>query len=279
MNTQLHETVMKNILRDIYAHPQLQAQLSFKGGTCLYFFYGLPRFSTDLDFSLKFGVNVKEINPEFITEILKKYLTIEDQYDKYHTLYWSGSYEKNQHAIKVEINKREFLSDEYQENDFFGLTVSTFDLPTMFAHKLCAIMDRKKLVNRDLYDAWWLFKKFIPINEAVIKERTGKTLVEYLVAVKQFINERADSKHILQGLGELLSVSQKDWVRDHLLTELYFQIDIRREEMSDWNFNREFKALKELGMSDPEALAAAKEQIMANQQISKAFTGQYKDKQ
>ncbi|MBF0106892.1 MAG: hypothetical protein HQM16_16390 [Deltaproteobacteria bacterium] len=27
-------------------------------------------------------------------------------------------------------------------------------LSCLFAHKLCAIADRKKMANRDLYDAW-----------------------------------------------------------------------------------------------------------------------------
>lgn len=47
-----HETVLKNILRDVYQHPSLGAQLAFKDGTCLFLFHALPRFSTDLDFTL-----------------------------------------------------------------------------------------------------------------------------------------------------------------------------------------------------------------------------------
>lgn len=228
---------MKNILRDIYSDSRLQAQLAFKGGTCLYLFHGLSRFSTDLDFNVRAGVNLQEINPDFITDILKQYLKIEDQYDKHFTLFWFGSYEKNQQGIKVEINKREYISDTYQENDFFGLTVPSLDLPTMFAHKLCAITDRKELVNRDLYDAWWLFKKLTPINEAVVHERMNKKLVDYLKSLPEYIIAHVKKDYILSGLGELLSQSQKSWVRDHLLKELLFQIEVKIQELSNWNFS------------------------------------------
>lgn len=40
------------ILKKIYQNPLLQTTLGFKGGTALYLFYKLPRFSTDLDFDL-----------------------------------------------------------------------------------------------------------------------------------------------------------------------------------------------------------------------------------
>ncbi len=44
-----HGQILKNILRDIYTTTDLEARLIFKGGTCLYLFYGLDRFSVDLE--------------------------------------------------------------------------------------------------------------------------------------------------------------------------------------------------------------------------------------
>ena len=43
---------MGYILKDIYADITINSLLGFKGGTCAYFFYNLPRFSVDLDFDL-----------------------------------------------------------------------------------------------------------------------------------------------------------------------------------------------------------------------------------
>jgi predicted nucleotidyltransferase component of viral defense system len=89
-----HEILMKNILRDIYQHPILQAQLAFKDGTCLYFFHNLPRFSTDLDFSMVTGAQEAEFNSDILGQIFSQYVTIREYADKRFTWFWLGSYEK-----------------------------------------------------------------------------------------------------------------------------------------------------------------------------------------
>lgn len=218
-----HEQILKNILRDIYSTTELEAKLAFKGGTCLYMFYGLDRFSVDLDFNLI----ADDFNDKLITEILHKYLAISDTMDKHFTWVWVGSYEKGSAKIKVEINKREF-PDEYINKDFYGITVSTMSPDCMFAHKLCAITDRKRLQNRDLYDAHFMFTKQFDINEEIIKIRTGKTLKEYFGFLIKFI-EKVNPNSILQGLGELLDEKQKDRVKATLLRDLLFDLKSRTE--------------------------------------------------
>ena len=47
-----HKFFLVQILKDIYSDFDLANSLGFKGGTALMFFYGLPRFSVDLDFNL-----------------------------------------------------------------------------------------------------------------------------------------------------------------------------------------------------------------------------------
>ncbi|MBP9782011.1 nucleotidyl transferase AbiEii/AbiGii toxin family protein, partial [Candidatus Woesebacteria bacterium] len=117
----------------------------------------------------------------------------------------------------------------YALHDLFGLTIKSLDLSTLAAHKLCALTDRPILVTRDLYDMWWLLKKMTVCNEDIIRERTGKSLSEYLLFVQDYIDEHVDQKQILLGLGEVLTEPQKDWVRDHLLSELSFQIKLTAE--------------------------------------------------
>ncbi len=227
-----HEILLKNILRDIYQHPVLQAQLAFKGGTCLYFFYNLPRFSTDLDFSLVAGVEGSDFKPDILRQIFSKYATVREYTNKHFTWFWSGNYEKGLQNIKVEISKRGF-PDEYALKDFLGISVRTLDLATMFAHKLCAVTDRRQLVNRDLYDTWWLLKQVAPIREAIIFERTGKNLPDYLSYLLEYIEKNIDKRHIVSGLGELLERPQKDWIRDHLFDDLMAQIQMRIEAESE----------------------------------------------
>ncbi|MGD8751635.1 MAG: nucleotidyl transferase AbiEii/AbiGii toxin family protein [Anaerolineales bacterium] len=221
-----HEVLLKNILRDIYQHPVLQAQLAFKGGTCLYFFYALPRFSTDLDFSLLSGVEEVVFDPDILRQIFANYVTVREYSDKRFTWFWLGNYEKGLQNIKIEVSKRNF-PDQYALKDFLGITVRTLDLATMFAHKLCAVTDRRQMVNRDLYDTWWLLKRLAPIREEIVRERTGKNLSEYLGFLLKYIESNIDKRHIVSGLGELLERPQKDWVRDHLFDDLIAQIQMR----------------------------------------------------
>jgi predicted nucleotidyltransferase component of viral defense system len=220
------EVLLKNILRDIYQHPVLQAQLAFKGGTCLYFFYALPRFSTDLDFSLLSGVEEVVFDPDILRQIFANYVTVREYSDKRFTWFWLGNYEKGLQNIKIEVSKRNF-PDQYALKDFLGITVRTLDLATMFAHKLCAVTDRRQMVNRDLYDTWWLLKRLAPIREEIVRERTGKNLSEYLGFLLKYIESNIDKRHIVSGLGELLERPQKDWVRDHLFDDLIAQIQMR----------------------------------------------------
>lgn len=222
LDRQKHEQVLKNILRDIYTTTDLEARLAFKGGTCLYLFYGLDRFSVDLDFNL----TTDDFNDQLVTDILTKYLIIDDKYNKYFTWFWFGSYEKGKPRIKVEINKRVY-SDKYVNKDFYGITIPTMSPDYMFAHKLCAITDRKTLQNRDLYDAHFMFVKQFDINEEIIKIRTGKTVKEYLNYLTDFIEKNVNANAILNGLGELLTENQKDHVRATLKRDLIFDLKLR----------------------------------------------------
>jgi predicted nucleotidyltransferase component of viral defense system len=74
LNREKHQLIMGQILKDIYADITISPLLGFKGGTCAYFFYGLPRFSVDLDFDL---LSVSEENQKIVFEkivgILSKY--------------------------------------------------------------------------------------------------------------------------------------------------------------------------------------------------------------
>ncbi|MDO8657222.1 MAG: nucleotidyl transferase AbiEii/AbiGii toxin family protein [Candidatus Levybacteria bacterium] len=217
-----HEQILKNILRDIYTTTDLEGKLAFKGGTCLYLFYGLDRFSVDMDFNLL----AEDFNDQLVTDILKKYLTIDDRFNKYFTWFWLGSYEKSNPKIKVEINKR-VHPDKYINKDFYGLTIPIMAPDLMFAHKLCAITDRKKLQNRDLFDAHFMFTKQFDINEEIIKIRTDKTLKEYFIYLIDFIEKNVNPNTILDGLGELINDQQKDRVKATLKRDLLFDLKSR----------------------------------------------------
>lgn len=218
-----HEIILKRILGDIYTHPTLRTTLGFKGGTCLYLFYSLDRFSTDLDFNL---IHDAEITMNIRT-IVTKYLTLENERSKQNTWFWLGSYEKGKQKIKIEISKRDY-PDTYITKQYYGLSMATMAPDCMFAHKLCAIADRKVIQPRDLYDAWFMFKHNFEIKGDIITGRTGKSSKEYLTHLTAFIPKHVSRKTLLTGLGELMSQSRKDWVKDHLVDDLLYELNIHK---------------------------------------------------
>lgn len=219
-----HEQILKSILRDIYTSPSLQASLAFKGGTCLFMFYGLDRFSVDLDFNLRTG----SLDDALLTEIIERHLRVIECTDKHNTWFWLGSYEKAFQKVKVEVSKRDY-PDRYINRDFYGLTVPIMEPSCMFAHKLCAITDRRRLQNRDLYDAHFMFAKDFEIDEEIIKLRTGKGIKEYFGELIDLIEREVTPSNVLDGLGELLTDQQKDSVRATLKRDILFDLRSRVE--------------------------------------------------
>ncbi len=69
-----------------------------------------------------------------------------------------------------------------------------------------------------------------PINEAVLKEKTGFSVKQ---AVSQALTEVAKIKRnqILQGLGELLDNKQKTWAKENLIKDTIFQLKLYLENL------------------------------------------------
>jgi predicted nucleotidyltransferase component of viral defense system len=220
LNRTLHETHLRKILSNLFENKTLTSQLAFKGGTCLYLFYGLDRFSTDLDFNAL----TEDLNVDEITKVISDY-GIEDSNftDKRLTWFWLLNYAKKTMNIKLEVSKRDY-PDTYEIKETLGVRVKCMTTDCMFAHKLCAVTDRAKLVNRDLYDSLFMFNRDFPINEEIIKLRMGKTTLEYLTYLADFIEQNVDPRTILNGLGEVLNEAQKDRAKVKLKPDLIFAI-------------------------------------------------------
>lgn len=164
---------------------------AFYGGTALRIFYGLNRFSEDLDFSLL------EINPDFSLEpyfegivsefeaigmkvsIREKKKTrdssIESAFLKSETVWkelildgvvpQTGVQASSAIKIKIEIDCEPPLGFTTEEKLLlrpFSFYVKCFTLPDLFAGKLHALLFRKwgtRVKGRDWYDLEWYIKK------------------------------------------------------------------------------------------------------------------------
>jgi len=169
---------------------------AFYGGTALRIFYGLNRFSEDLDFSLL------EVNPHFS---LDKYLNailiefeslgmtvsikakqkekqnnIESAFLKSETIWkelvleniipQSGLDQKINIKIKLEVDTEPPLGFETEERLLlqpFSFYVKCFTVSDLFAGKMHALLFRKwknNVKGRDWYDMEWYIKKGIALN-------------------------------------------------------------------------------------------------------------------
>ncbi len=226
LNIAAHKDILLQILRDIYSDETLGPFLGFKGGTAAYLFYGLDRFSVDLDFDL-LDVNKKEYVFGRVREIIQKYGTVKDARIKRFNLFFLLSYDNKQkdaQNVKIEINHRGFDS-RYEVRLYMGIPMKVAIKEDMFACKLVAMYDRLGKTNRDIFDVWFFKKNMWPINKEIVEKKSGMAY-EDLLEKSVMKLEKFKSKDILNGLGELLNNKQKDWVRAHLLEETIFSLKL-----------------------------------------------------
>ena len=228
VNIDLHKSLFIKVLRDIYSDPELRTALGFKGGTAAMLFYGLPRFSVDLDFDL-LDVEKKERVFEKLKKILPNYGSLDEATDKRFTLFFLITYSKGERHLKIEISKRPNKATFVIKN-YLGISMLVMNEADMAACKLAALLTRKRFATRDVFDTWYFLKNSWPINEALFTEKTGLNLAVALEQAKDKV-KKIKKTELLAGLGDLLDQSQKDWVRAKLVDELVFYLDLYKSEL------------------------------------------------
>lgn len=169
---------------------------AFYGDTALRIFYGLDRFSEDLDFSL-LEVNPNfSLEPYFTTIVLefeavgmtvsinekdkKIKSTIESAFLKSETIWKEliledivkqvGIKSNKQIKIKLEVDRQPPLGFETEEKLLlrpFSFYVKCFTQPSLFAGKMHALLFRKwktRVKGRDWYDLEWYIKNGIALD-------------------------------------------------------------------------------------------------------------------
>ncbi len=222
IDNSIHRTTLLKILKDIFTNPTLAPYLALKGGTGALFFYGLPRFSVDLDFDL-LDLSKEDHVFERVLEILKKYGEVKradkKRFSLFFRLFFDGK-RPNGYNIKVDISKRDFGA-KYHILNSLGIAVRVMKQDDMAAHKLLAMYDRLGKANRDIYDVWYFLDNNWPINKKNIEDRLGIDFKSFLINCIDAL-EKFDDQHILSGLGSLLNARQKAWVKAHLKDETLF---------------------------------------------------------
>ncbi len=211
----LHRRYLTSLLTSITkAFP---GKIAFKGGTCALFFYGLPRFSFDLDFDMLKPFSDDDVAR--LRSILAREGRILDWQDKHFTLLGVLDYGAGYPNIKIELNKRLWTANKFKPVLFLGVSLTIPEETTLLTNKLVALTDRKTPVARDLYDIWYFLKSGFRADSDLIRERTGKGTDELIQMTIKFIRKTFTPRNILQGLGTALDEDQKQWARKQLIED------------------------------------------------------------
>ncbi len=191
----LREIMQEIALSGLY-RARFFEKAAFYGGTALRIFYGLDRFSEDLDFSLlavepefslskyqdaiiqefealgmhvsireKQKTNQTNIDSAFLkSETIWKELVLEGIIPQ------NGMEQVANVKIKIEIDREPPLGFETEDKLLlkpFSFYVKCLTLPNLFAGKMHALLFRKwgeNVKGRDWYDTEWYIRKGIPLN-------------------------------------------------------------------------------------------------------------------
>ena len=153
---------------------------AFVGGTALRFLYGLPRFSEDLDFSVAAGEDkaypferlIRKLKKEFtlagydISVTYNDKKAVQSAFLKFGALMYEAGLSplKDQRlSIKLEIDtnppKGAVLKTDIV-NKYFPLSFLSYDIGSLFAGKLHALMNREYSKGRDFFDLGWYLSRY-----------------------------------------------------------------------------------------------------------------------
>jgi hypothetical protein len=168
-------------------------QAGFQGGTCLRIFHSLNRFSEDMDFALikpdaafalppfleqvrveleAFGYALEIEDRSRIGASVQQAFVKDESVGKLLHLNYrprTGPMRKLRIKLEVDTNPPAGSSYEMPVLDYpFPSAVRVFDLPSLFAGKIHALLCRNYLKGRDWYDFIWYTARKTPINHVLL---------------------------------------------------------------------------------------------------------------
>lgn len=170
----------------LFALSDYRRFLVFKGGTALYKFYNLNRFSEDLDFDLigkRFDVDkmIKKITRNLELTGMRRTITEKIEYSNETNIRFAirgplyDGTKNSMSRVTINISKREqpilplerLLVANYPEIPSFELSV--LGEGEIAAEKIRCILTRDK--PRDIYDLWFLSKKNVSIDVLLVNKK------------------------------------------------------------------------------------------------------------
>ena len=164
----------------------IKNELVFKGGTCLYKFYKLDRFSEDIDFSAVRNIDVNSLMNSLILDLerLGVKSVIHTKKEPYNSVLITLRVEGPLYAgkpttyanIGIDINMKsqvhvepELLSYRSVYPEVTTVSALCMKKEEIFAEKIRAIMTRKRA--RDLFDLHFLIENGVHCSEELIRKK------------------------------------------------------------------------------------------------------------
>ena len=224
----LHKAWLYRVLEAIADNDYLVSVLYFKGGTCASMLGRLDRFSVDLDFDYAGQVSELEKTKSLLEKVYEDLgLEIKDKSKK--GLQYFLKYENTiggRSTIKIDASFPLYKNSIYEIQKFEEIQriLKCQTIETMFAHKLCALMDRFEktghIAGRDIYDIHYFFLQGYSYNQEVIEERTGMDAKKYFAKLLGFIESEVTLKIITEDLNPLVSAEKFKILRKVLVREV-----------------------------------------------------------
>lgn len=261
------KNAMKEIMQEIVLCGLSRAgffkEAAFYGGTALRIFYGLDRFSEDLDFSLEqinldfdlcsyFPVLEKEVktfglNVEIQEKQKTKDSNIRSAFLKGNTkehllLFYAdervvGSVAKNEVVkikFEVDTNPPAFATYEHKYRLLpVPYEIRLYDMPSLFAGKIHAVICRgwqSRIKGRDLYDYIFYLSKAVTVNQKHLRARLidsgyiSENQECTLEEIKTMLKNRFDSIDFLQARKDVEPFIRDTSVLDIWSSDFFKQI-------------------------------------------------------
>ena len=261
------KNAMKEIMQEIVLCGLSRAgffkEAAFYGGTALRIFYGLDRFSEDLDFSLEqinldfdlcsyfpvlekevkaFGLNVEIQEKEKTKDSNIRSAFLKGNTKEHLLLFYAderivGTVAKNEVVkikFEVDTNPPAFATYEHKYRLLpVPYEIRLYDMPSLFAGKIHAVICRgwqSRIKGRDLYDYIFYLSKAVTVNQRHLRARLIDRgyISEYqectLEEIKMMLKNRFDSIDFLQARKDVEPFIRDTSVLDIWSSDFFKQI-------------------------------------------------------
>ena len=261
------KNAMKEIMQEIVLCGLSRAgffkEAAFYGGTALRIFYGLDRFSEDLDFSLEqinldfdlcsyfpmlekevkaFGLNVEIQEKQKTKDSNIRSAFLKGNTKEHLLLFYAdervvGSVAKNEVVkikFEVDTNPPAFATYEHKYRLLpVPYEIRLYDMPSLFAGKIHAVICRgwqSRIKGRDLYDYIFYLSKAVTVNQKHLRARLidsgyiSENQECTLEEIKTMLKNRFDSIDFLQARKDVEPFIRDTSVLDIWSSEIFKQI-------------------------------------------------------